>query len=330
MIKAFARHCVLLMGLLLAACSPQVQPRMQAVQQAELSADAFKTADGAVLPVKVWASAQERPDAVIIALHGFNDYSNAFRLPGEYLSAHGITVLAFDQRGFGATGMSGIWGGRENLIADVHDMIAAMHSAYPGVPLYLLGESMGGAVAINAAAAGNTGVDGIIVSAPALWGGSLIYEIYHAALWTVAHTFPEKRFTGKDLKILATDNIPLLQAMAKDPLVQKSARADAIYGLVGMMQEAYANIGQLDVPMLILYGRRDQVIPPTPIEMAVAGIRQAGCTVIYYPEGYHMLMRDVRAARVDQDIVDWVRKMPQQGNLQNHSQQGCATYVRPF
>ena len=64
-----------------------------------LEGDVFVTRDGLKLPVRHWDAPQ--PIAVIVALHGMSDYSNAFDMPGTWWAAHGITTLAYDQRGFG-------------------------------------------------------------------------------------------------------------------------------------------------------------------------------------------------------------------------------------
>ena len=88
--------------------------------------------------------------AVILALHGFNDYSNAFEGPGEAWAERGIATYAYDQRGFGAAPERGLWPGRAALAADAATAAQILRRLYPRVPLYLLGDSMGGAVAVVA------------------------------------------------------------------------------------------------------------------------------------------------------------------------------------
>ena len=77
---------------------------------------ALYAADGQVLPLRKWL-----PDgavkAVILALHGFNDYSNAFEGPGEVWAHRGIATYAYDQRGFGGAPGRGLWPGRAALAA---------------------------------------------------------------------------------------------------------------------------------------------------------------------------------------------------------------------
>ena len=105
--------------------------------------------DGARLPLRVWPADGETR-AVIVALHGMSDYSNAFAGPARVWAAQGIATLAYDQRGFGQSANPGIWAGGDAMRADLSDAVAAAHARYPGVPVFALGESMGGAVALTA------------------------------------------------------------------------------------------------------------------------------------------------------------------------------------
>lgn len=303
----FCRISLIFCLFLAAACAkPVEQTYLPPVREPALTAVAVTTGNGAKLPLKSWLP-KGNPQAVILALHGFNDYSHAFALPGEYFARHGIAVYAYDQRGFGSAAARGIWAGEKNLVADARDTVTALRQRYPRVPLYMLGESMGGAVAIMALSDPHfPPVNGVILSAPAVWGGEAMNPFYRATLWALAHTFPNHLLTGKGLKILASDNIPMLRALGRDPLVIKATRADAVYGLVQLMGHAYRNVARVRVPKLLLYGARDQVIPKTPIEKSIPSM-QRPYRVAYYPDGYHMLLRDLRAEIVWRDVVGWIK-----------------------
>jgi acylglycerol lipase len=258
------------------------------------------------MPVRSWLPAG-KPKAVVVALHGFNDYSNAFTGAGEYFKGQGIAVVAYDQRGFGMAPHTGIWANEKNLVDDLAQAVRQVKRRWAGVPVYLLGESMGGAVVITAAAEpAFPKVQGIILSAPAVWGAEAMPWFYTGTLWLAAHTVPTYRMTGSDLKILASNNIPMLQRLAADPLVIKKTRVDAIYGVVQLMDDAYAKVPEVKVPVLMLYGGEDQVIPHTAIEYARARFT-APVTYQFYPDGYHMLMRDIQGRRVMGDIEEWIR-----------------------
>ncbi len=110
-------------------------------------------ADGTVLPARVWlpppGTATRR---AILALHGLNDSRDAWALPAPVLAAAGFAVVAPDQRGFGATASRGRWPGADALVADARIAARAVRARFPGVPLTVMGESMGGAVALLLAA----------------------------------------------------------------------------------------------------------------------------------------------------------------------------------
>ena len=199
-----------------------------------------------MLPLRKWlppgGSGGGQVKAVILALHGFNDYSNAFEGPGEAWAKRGIATYAYDQRGFGAAPERGFWPGRAALAGDAAMASRILRRLYPGVPLYLLGESMGGAVAV-VAMTGESGapipdVDGVILTAPAVWGRATMDLLPRLALWAGVRLMPGLTLTGRGLEITPSDNIAMLRALSRDPLVIKETRVDTIYGLVDLMDAA--------------------------------------------------------------------------------------------
>ena len=77
---------------------------------------------------------------------------------------------------------------------------------------------------------------------------------------------PGLTLTGRGLKIKPSDNIEMLRALARDPLVIKATRVDTIYGLVDLMDAALASAPRLDAPMFVMYGAqgRDRAEGPDP------------------------------------------------------------------
>lgn len=289
------------------ACAPKEQDFIEpAGHKASIQADSFVSVDGVSLPMRAWVPSRPAK-VVVLALHGFNDYSRAFEGLGAYMKKQGAAVYAYDQRGFGGAPEPGIWAGQENLVRDAAQAVMALRAKHPKAKLYLLGESMGGAVSIAALTQPDfPKVDGLILSAPAVWGSGGMNPLFRGTLWLMAHAVPYKRFTGSDLKVLASSNFDMLRQMASDPLVIKETRVDAVYGVVGMMGSAYDRVPQLNMPTLLLYGAQDQVIPPWPITETLE--RFGGpVTYAYYPHGFHMLLRDLQGERVMGDIWSWIR-----------------------
>jgi acylglycerol lipase len=311
MISRRALACALALAWL-AGCSPQVQATRPAVQPEstpKLHNTELVAADGEQLPMRSWLPRGRyaaSPKAVIIALHGFNDYSNAFTGTGEYFSKRGMAVFAYDQRGFGRTQDIGIWAGRENLLRDIASAVKQARKRFPRAPLFLLGESMGGAVVLVASTQPDfPKVDGLVLVSPAVWGDEAMSIGFRATLLLGAYTFPGSTFTGSDLKIIASNNYPMLRALSRDPLIIKQTRLDAVYGLVGLMGEAYRAVPDVTQRTLVLGGALDQVIPPEAIHIAARRFT-APMWEVWYPDGYHMLLRDLQGERVMRDIEQWM------------------------
>jgi alpha-beta hydrolase superfamily lysophospholipase len=289
----------------LTACAPVIAPLGIENQTPALNADAFLTRDGLHLPLRQWDAGH--PRAVIVALHGMSDYSNAFDMPATWWAQQGITTYAYDQRGFGKAPNIGIWPGAEALRDDLADCIEAVRARNPGVPVFALGESMGGAVVLTSLADEHPPrVDGVILVAPAVWSREDMPITYRAALWLTAHSVPWLELSGRGLKIWPSDNIEMLRKISRDPLFQMKTRADAIWGLVGLMDSARnAPAGiQSSPPILFLYGAKDQIIPGEPTEAVIKDLGTRA-EVRKYPDGYHMLLRDLDGPSIWQDVAAW-------------------------
>lgn len=324
-VAATRRLCFCFFLLLLlpaAACAPRLQPLGPADVAPALTAGALVMDDGVALPLRTWLPQEGPPAAVILALHGFNDYSRSFEAPAAYWAARGIATYAYDQRGFGQSPHRGLWAGQARMIADLGAALDLVALRHPGAPLYLLGESMGGAVVAAALTAAPSlavppTVDGIILVAPAVWGRETQGPLQSALLWLAAHSLPWMTVTGEGLDILPSDNFAMLRALGRDPLVIKETRIDTIYGLVGMMDAGWDAAPRLRGPALLLYGAREEVIPE---DAALAWLRRlplhaggagdadpaGSLRVAVYPDGYHMLLRDLHALTVWNDIAQWI------------------------
>jgi acylglycerol lipase len=313
-----------LLALLLAACAPPGDHGRQVASAAALRGPpgsaaavrftdtAFIAADGASLPLRKWLP-KGPVKAVILALHGFNDYSNAFAIPAAAWAERGIATFAYDQRGFGGAPGRRLWAGGAQLAADAVTATAILRRLYPGRPLYLLGESMGGAVATLAMTGADgrprADADGVVLSAPAVWGRATMDLLPRLTLWAGVRLFPEMVLTGRGLGIKPSDNLPMLRALAADPMVLKGSRVDTVYGLVDLMDAALAAAPRLDAPLLLMYGAHDEVVPREPLAVFTAALPPDPARrrrLAYYADGYHLLMRDLEAATVAADIASWI------------------------
>lgn len=294
---------------ILVACSPQIVDLGPPQRDAQLLHAHLSTPDGLALPYRSWMPSKA-PRAIIIALHGFNDYSNFFDDPAQFFATQGIGSYAYDQRGFGAAPFRGRWFTTDGYIADALAFSKLIAKRHPGIPIYVLGESMGGAVTMSMVTEHDTPwISGVILSAPAVWGRDAMPFYQTSALWIGAHTFPSTRLTGRGIKVKPSDNIEMLRALGRDPFVIKGARIDAIYGLVDLMDRALNAAYRLDKKALILYGARDDIVKGGPTQMMFSRFPESPIEqrrIAVYEGGYHMLLRDLAAKKIWNDIVHWI------------------------
>ena len=294
-----------------AGCAPSTPPlSLAAPGQARLEHDAFVSFDGARLPMTVWAPAGAKPPrAVIVGLHGMNDYAQAFGLAGAFWSQAGVITYAYDQRGFGRSASRGLWGGEDAMAEDLRIVCGLLRRKHPGVPLAIVGESMGGAVAVIAAASDRPpDADRIILASPAVWGWGAQPPSYSAALWLTAHVAPAATLSAPSWvakKIRATDNRDELIRMSRDHNMIFKTRVDTVYGLMDLMQHARERIGQVRGPVLYLYGAHDDLIPKQAAFFAAAHL-PPGARTAYYDAGYHLLTRDLQAQTVWTDTLAFI------------------------
>jgi alpha-beta hydrolase superfamily lysophospholipase len=297
----------ILAAAVLGGCAaPRLQDRAAASAPARLEVRAAIMTDGYRLPLQRWGD-PARSQALLLALHGFNDYRNAFADLGAFLAGHGILTYAYDQRGFGATAQRGRWAGEEQMIADLGTLTGLLRVRHPDLPLFLLGESMGGAL-VMAARLNGSGADGAILVAPAVWSRDTMNPLQSLTLQLAAHTVPWLELSGRGLDIRPSDNLDMLRGMSEDPLVIKGTRVDALWGVTNVMDLGMAASGGLQPPVLLLYGERDEIIPKNAFCAMLERLPEdtTDLRIVLYRDGWHMLTRDLQAGRVKQDIAAWL------------------------
>ena len=297
--------------LALAACAPTIQaagaPGM-GFPGPRLEDDIFVSFDGARLGLIRWLP-DGAPRAVVVALHGMNDYANAFHFAAPEWAKAGIATYAFDQRGFGRSPQRGVWGGEALMTEDLRVCVDLVRLSHPDIPVTVLGESMGGAVAIAAFASPRPPqAHRLALMAPAVWGWSSQPLPYKTALWFTAHVMGEtvlKPPRWVTDHVHPSDNIEELIAMGRDPLMIWGARNDTLYGLVDLMEHAWAGVGRLRVPTGYFYGANDEVIPKEPSFQSARRLKPSDRSA-YYDKGYHLLSRDHGRARVIADVQSFI------------------------
>jgi len=304
------RLLALSLALSLAGCAVPRVTKPEPPTPPVVTDGAFTMADGQRLPYREWLPAGE-PQIVVLALHGIDDSRDAWERPAPLLAAQGIAVVAPDERGFGATLDRGTWPGTAQMLADARAMALDLRARFPAAKLYLMGESMGGAVMMAASVEKDPPIaDGMILVAPAVWGLQTQSAFNRNVLDLAIKTVPWMTVVPTGLRVRASSSNRALVAMARDPLVIKETRVDAAYGLVDLMTRAYAATSDLkSTRTLVLFGLHEAILSRSAVAQMLQRLPKLPANqlrVALYPRGYHLLLRDWDALTVYDDISAWL------------------------
>jgi alpha-beta hydrolase superfamily lysophospholipase len=131
--------------------------------------------------------------------------------------------------------------------------------------------------------------------------------VMRVMLWVADQTVPGLTVTGGGVvKVTASDNRAALVRLSADPLTIHATRVDAIKGLVDLMDQALASAPHFHAPALFLYGGHDDLVPPRATAATWRAL-PAGPVRAFYPDGYHLLLRDKDREAPIGDILAWIR-----------------------
>jgi acylglycerol lipase len=299
--RVFLAGLTVTMAAAILAAPPRRRVRPRGHAPAMLD-DALIASDGVRLPMNLWQPS-DPPAAIVLGLHGYGDYRRAFRLAGPWFGVRRIALYAYDQRGFGETDTRGQWPGAPDLIQDLAEAVGLLRARHPDLPLILLGESMGGAVALAALGQGLTSVDRLILAAPAVRGGIPLRQVHDLALRLGALALPWL------VVALRRGARPWLEPgeaarLADDPLILRHISVGTYDGLIELATQASIDPATSLPPTLLLYGELDATIPRVAID-DLAG-RLDGVTVKLYPERHHLLLHEAGADAVFADCLAWL------------------------
>ena len=300
---------ILLAGLTLAVVgASMVRPkrrRSERTRALQLNGDSVTVGDGAVLPLMRWTTDGE-PRAILLGLHGYGDYRRAFRLAGPWFADHGVELIAYDQRGFGDTASRGVWPGADELVQDFGDTVSILRASFPDLPLYVMGESMGGAVALAGLASGEVeDVDRLIVGAPGVSGDMPLRQVHDSVLRLAALALP---WLAIELRRGGRPWLDPSEAarLADDPLILRELSVGTYEGLIDLATIASESLRGGLPPTLLLYGELDGTIPRRAIDDLARALDDHD-DVRFYPDRHHLLFHEADADVVFADCLKWLR-----------------------
>lgn len=266
----------------------------------------LRTPDGETLALHEWPlAADRRARAVVVLVHGIGEHARRYAHVAQHLNDSGFAVRAADHYGHG--GSSGARGGLPSVMRLVDDLALVIDDTrrrYAGLPLVVLGHSLGGLVAASFVARAVRPVDALVLSSPGLDPGlSALQKLLIAVLSRVAPTL--RVGNGLDDRYLSHDPA-VVQGYRADPLCHDRVGARLARFLADEGAIVQAAAPRWTVPTLLVYAGDDRLVKPAGsrrfAEAAPAAVLGATC----FPALYHEIFNELEAEPVFGTLARWL------------------------
>jgi alpha-beta hydrolase superfamily lysophospholipase len=274
-------------------------------QPGEHRSGTFTGGDGLALYYQAWLPSSPTR-ATLINLHGLGDHSGLYPSIATHFPARGIAVYAYDMRGNGRSpGQRAYLESWADYRGDLHAFLARVREWEPGLPVFVLGHSLGALVVLDYALHFPTGLSGVIAAAPPL-GKVGVPPLLMALGRVMSRIWP--RFSlevGMDLSGLARDPA-VIQTVLADPLFHRRGTARLSTEVTAAIAQVQARAGELAVPLLIVHGSADRMVPPDGSREFFQKVRHPVRELREYPGAYHGLFADWDQKHVLSDVERWL------------------------
>lgn len=246
--------------------------------------------------------------AAVVIVHGFGEYRELYAHVAEFLEGRGFAVFTSDLRGHGhATGRRGHVETWSEYLDDVGAMVETARESSPGLPIFLLGNSMGGLIAADYALHHAGQLAGLVLLAPAV-GKIGVHPFLLFLSRAFSRIWPTFTLDSGIERSRMTRDPAAIARLDADPLVHNlgSARMGA------ELQKAVARVrrdaARLTLPVLIQHGEADQITSPDSSREFFESIGASEKTLKIYPGAYHNLVIDLVKEDVMRDVDHWITR----------------------
>ncbi len=253
-----------------------------------------------------WSPAgDQQHKGVVTIAHGYGEHVGRYRHVAARLNQAGYVVYGLDHQGHG---LSAGKRGRISLRSAVTDLdqliVTVARARNPDLPQFLLGHSMGGAIALRYAMAHQARLTGLAVSAPlaAVDGGPALKALGRG----LGRILPGAPVSRVDPRLVSRDHA-VVKAYIADPLNHHGAIP------AGVAREFILHVGTLDadvrritLPTLLMWGTADRLCPPAGSELVAANIGSDDLTVKRYEGLFHEILNEPEREQVMDDLVAWL------------------------
>ena len=273
--------------------------------------------------------ADSQTEFVIIAIHGYNDYSYSFEYPANVFKKFGIDTFSFDLRGFGKNMDHGNWFPLEVHINDIEIFLQKIKFKNPKKKIFLLGESMGGAIVVSMVNQKKIPIDGVILVAPAIWDFTKKNFFKSTLLNFFSKIFPNQTLSGDGIiNVKPSNNIEMLKQFSSDSNVIHKPTLKSLNGIIKLMDKSFIEaLTYLKNPRyetLIILPMKDEIVPRKPL-LSILRTKEVKKNVGkkiqigVYPNNYHMILRDLEGDEVSREIKEWLTNRENIKNLDSYN-----------
>lgn len=270
-----------------------------------------RTADGLDLYCRSWTPAD--PQGVLIIVHGLSEHGGRYRETAEFFCRRGWAVFAGDLRGHGRSPDTP-GGGRVHVkrfneyLLDVEAFLDVARQAFEALPLFLLGHSMGGLVAIRYVLENPEHQAGVVISSPALaahpeFRPPLLLRLLVGLLSWLA---PSLLFKS-DLEVEALSRDPqVVKDYVADPLVTRKVSARWYSEAMKAMKRSREQAGELKVPMLLMQSGADRLVDPGEPARWAGAAPPHRVDFVEWEGLFHEMFNEPEKDRVRARTLDWL------------------------
>ena len=248
------------------------------------------------------------PRAGVLLVHGYSGHSGRYQHLMASLGEAGFATFCPDHRGHGLSGrLLGLIERMEDVVQDLVALRAQMEEALPEVPVFILGHSLGGLLAVLTLGAGAKPLRGAVLSAPAVVSPTAVPWVMKALARSLGKSFPTLGVRSYFDPAKAARSEAAQRSMLEDKLFYKGkVRARTAAEILDSIDRAEAVLSQLELPLLILHGGADQVVPVDASQAVYDRAPSTDKTLRIYEDAYHQMFNDPEWEQILGEIVAWM------------------------
>jgi lysophospholipase len=251
-----------------------------------------------------WSPAGDQPSAIVVLAHGFAEHSGRYESVAARLTDAGLAVLAPDHHGHGRSEGTRALISFADAVADLDAVATQALAAYPDRPLFMVGHSMGGALALRYALAHGPRLRGLALSGPLTAGEPRAFMRTGAKL--VGRIAPRAPTIKLDPGLVSRDPQVVADYVA-DPLNWHGAiPAGTAAEFVRHQESIFRLAPTLKLPTLLMYGSADRICPPNGSEQLAALLGSGDLTVRVWDGLYHEIFNEPERDEVLGVLCEWL------------------------